>query len=219
MLRFRVSEIPSAVIFLSVGRDTADAIRAILQRLGRSLEEFESVLDFGCGCGRTLIWLARDARGTTFYGTDVDEEAIAWCRAHIPDARFEVNGPVPPMAYPDERFDLIFGISVLTHLSEEHQSLWLRDLRRVVKPGGLVLLSMHGESAWNWLTESEKRELRRTGFLFKTSPKLQGILPDWYHTAYHSKDYVLRKFASEFQVLDYQEAAMGYQDVVVLQRV
>ena len=113
---------------------------------------------------------------------------------------------------------LVYGVSVLTHLSEQHQRLWMEDLRRVLKPGGLLLLSVHGESTWKGMPESDLRELRRKGFLFKTSSKLHGILPDWYQTAYHSREYVMRTCSSQFEVVDYQETGLGYQDVVVLQR-
>jgi len=219
LLRFRVGETPDARTFLDVGRDTARAIHAVLDKVGRSLAEFESVLDFGCGCGRTLMWLAGDSPDTNFFGTDVDAEAIAWCRANLACAGFEVNRAIPPMSYADATFDLVYGISVLTHLSEEHQLLWLKDLRRVLKPGGLLLLSVHGEHTWGGLSAGDVEELRRNGFLFKTSGKLRGILPEWYHTAYHSREYVERTFAAELEVVDYLELGMGYQDAVVLRRV
>ena len=218
MLRFRVSETPDAEKFLTIGRDTAGAIRAVLERAGRPLEEFDSILDFGCGCGRTLLWLLQEHRKAALYGTDVDAEAIAWCRAHLPSAAFEVNRADPPMPFADASFDLVYGVSVLTHLSEEHQLRWLRDLRRVVKPGGLLLLSVHGESAWSGLAEEEVEELQRRGFLFKRSGKLRGILPGWYQTAYHSREYVERTFGRGLELVAYEESGMGYQDVVVLRR-
>src|SRR6266550_4581915 len=50
------------------------------------------------------------------------------------------------------------------------------------------------------------------------SSKLHGLLPDWYHTAYHSREYVMRTFSSSFRVLAYMETGLGNQDLVVLER-
>ena len=82
-------------------------------------------------------------------------------------------------------FDLIYAVSVFTHLDLDLGRRWLADLHRILKPGGLLLFSVHGEAAWKGLPEEDVAELRRTGFLFKRSAKLHGILPDWYHTAFH----------------------------------
>jgi SAM-dependent methyltransferase len=218
MLRFRVSETASAEDFLAVGRKAAQDIQSALESVGRPLEGFTSILDFGCGCGRTLIWLAKDFPGNAFYGTDVDEASIEWCREHLPGVNFAVNAPVPPLAVPEGFFGLIYGVSVLTHLDEDHQLQWLAELRRVVKPGGLVVLSVHGERSWGGLPQIDLEILRHKGFLFKTSPKLHGVVPDWYHTAYHSREYVLRTFSAHFTIRAYREAGLGYQDLVVLER-
>ena len=148
----------------------------------------------------------------------MDEPSIEWCRTHLESARFCANATLPPIAYPDEAFYLVYGISVFTHISVEHQLLWLAELHRIIKPGGVLLLSLHGKMAWNGLAEEDLAILRQKGFLFKTSSKLKGIVPDWYHTAYHSQEYVMRSYSSLFTTLAYIEAGLGYQDLVILQR-
>ena len=218
MLRFHVDENPSARLFLDSGRKIAQAIQSALAAIDRPYASFNSVLDFGCGCGRTLMWLMRDHPGEALYGTDVDELAIRWCRLHIPAAGFAVNPPLPPTAYPDGMFDLILAISVFTHLDEQPQLLWLEELQRILRPGGVLLLSLHGERSWTALPNEDLAVLRQRGFLFKTSAKLRGIVPGWYHTAYHSRDYVLRTFSRRFSVISYREAGLGFQDLVALER-
>jgi SAM-dependent methyltransferase len=218
MLRFRVDESPSARLFLDSGRGISQDIQAALASIGRPFAAFDSVLDFGCGCGRTLIWLAREYPGKALYGTDVDAPAIRWCRLHLAAAGFAVNPPLPPTLYPDGMFDLILAISVFTHLDEEPQLRWLAELQRILRPGGVLLLSLHGERSWTALPPEDLAILRRRGFLFKTSAKLRGIVPGWYHTAYHSRDYVLRTFSRYFPVLSYREAGLGFQDLVALER-
>ena len=90
-----------------------------------------AALDFGCGCGRTLRWLTREWRDVSWHGTDVDAEAVGWCRSHLP-GRFEVNGPMPPLPFPNASFDLVLGVSVFTHLDEPVQRGWAAELRRVL---------------------------------------------------------------------------------------
>jgi SAM-dependent methyltransferase len=218
MLRFRVSESPSARLFLESGKKISLDIQAALASIGRPFAGFDAVLDFGCGCGRMLLWLAREHPGQTLYGTDVDAPAIGWCRLHLAAAGFAVNPPLPPTAYPDGMFDLILAISVFTHLDEEPQLRWLGELRRILRPGGVLLASLHGAHSWTALPREDLETLHEHGFLFKTSAKLRGIVPGWYHTAYHSRDYAERTFARYFSVLSYREAGLGFQDLVALER-
>ncbi|MFB0525753.1 MAG: hypothetical protein ACETVZ_09425 [Phycisphaerae bacterium] len=100
LLRFRVTETTDSKNFLNYGRISAEAIQDALKRINRDVYSFEHVLDFGCGCARVLRWFYDHPKSCHFYGTDVDKEAISWCRKAIPFATFEVNKPLPPPAFP-----------------------------------------------------------------------------------------------------------------------
>jgi hypothetical protein len=54
-LRYRVNGTPKTDPFLNQGRNRADGIEECLRVIGKDLESFENVLDFGCGCGRTIM--------------------------------------------------------------------------------------------------------------------------------------------------------------------
>ncbi|MCP6725914.1 class I SAM-dependent methyltransferase, partial [Klebsiella pneumoniae] len=86
------------------------------------LDSIGSVLDFGCGCGRVTRWWA-DFEGAVA-GSDVNAEAVAWCRENLGFASFEQNALAPPLDFDDASFDLVYALSVFTHLTEELQLAW-----------------------------------------------------------------------------------------------
>jgi SAM-dependent methyltransferase len=167
-LRDRVSGTADAHEFMLVGRKIADDLTNILGRLNRSWPDFEKVLDFGCGCCRVMTHLRQWKN--KLYGTDIDKKAITWCGRSIDFASFSVNKPAPPLEFPSEFFDLIYSISVFTHLDERYQFDWLNELRRVTRPHALLLLSIHGNYAAriNKLNPCEKQKLKQEGFLYLT---------------------------------------------------
>jgi SAM-dependent methyltransferase len=218
ILRFRVGESISVETFFDVGKNTVRDIEVALESVGKPIEGFNSILDFGCGCGRTLMWLAKTLPGKKFYGTDVDESSVRWCQTNLHYAECTVNASLPPTMFSDGNFDLVYAISVFTHINEGHQLEWLPELHRILKPGGLLVLTVHGKHSWQGLLHEDVQILEERGFLFKTSSKLHGFVPDWYHTAYHSRKYVMRTFSSTFKILAYMEGGLGYQDLIVLER-
>jgi SAM-dependent methyltransferase len=127
--------------------DLGRRARADIERVLPAGWSFEgkTVLDFGCGAGRTLRHFLPEADTAEFWGCDIDAESIAWLEANLsPPLRVFENGPEPPLSVPDETFDLIWAVSVFTHLAVTWSS-WLLDLRRVLKPGGLLVATFMGE--------------------------------------------------------------------------
>ena len=217
-LRYRVSGTPRLDVFLQVGKRSYQDLSKSLKEADRPLSSLRSVLDFGCGCGRTLSWLSLDHREKDLHGTDVDAEAVRWCSTNQPFAQFGTNKPEPPLGYGAERFDLVYAISVFTHLNEQHQLQWLEEFRRILRPGGVLLLTVYGQEAWERLGPDIGQQVVTKGFLHCTSDKLRGIHPDWYHTTFHSREYVRREFGKRFRVLAHIAGGMGDLDTVVLER-
>lgn len=126
--------------------------------------EGRSILDFGCGAGRTLRHFVADERSIDLWGCDIDAESIAWLQEHM--ARLLnvfVNGERPPLPQADESFDLVYCISVFTHLTESWGE-WLLELHRVLKPGGLLIATFMGEGQ-SQVIASENWDDRRVGML------------------------------------------------------
>ncbi len=219
LLRFKVRGSPSGHAFTAIGRACARDIREALRVAGRDLATFHSVLDFGCGCGGTLVWLKDLAPTATLSGTDIDRSAIDWCRSNLPFARFGANDALPPLDYADASFDLVFAVSVFTHLDEEFQFRWLEELRRILAPGGICLITLHGPGSWNEMPVHDEATLTSRGFVFVRTDVTRGLFPDWYQTAFHTRGYVEHRFARYFDIVGFVPRGMAnHQDVVVLQR-
>lgn len=220
-LRHRVHGALNAKSFLDVGRICATDIARLLSSHGREFNTFHRVLDFGCGCGRTLRFFADHLPTQQLYGTDIDATAIGWCQRNLPDlAEWNVNEMQPPTRYVDNSFDLIYAISVFTHIDETAQFAWLNELNRIAKPGCILLLTVHGDFYHRRLADAEKAVLAEKGLLYCVGQtgrwKVDG-LPDAYQTAFHTKKYVEREWSRYFKVLEHLDQGMaGGQDVVVL---
>src|SRR5271167_1546340 len=117
-LRLRVHGDAHLFTFEKIGKTVCDNIcDAIRSRI--SLSDRSHVLDFGCGCGRIMSYFRRSSSGV-LYGTDIDAEAINWCNANMASvASFSTNAEWPPLVFCDRTFDLVYSISVFTHLPEE----------------------------------------------------------------------------------------------------
>jgi len=215
MLRYRVSELLGRDDFLTIGEGCAALMERHSRSMGVDLAGTRRVLDFGCGCGRTLRWFLRDFPRVEFHGVDVDEEAIAWCRKNLPGATFFQNQANPPLPYPDRHFDVIYCLSVFTHLDEAMQDLWLAELSRLLVPGGVVLLTVHSDLAVKVLDAAGRAALRTAGFVHRRSRKLRGIVPDWYHTTFHSRDYIVQRLAPRFEDVRYETVPDGIQAIVM----
>jgi SAM-dependent methyltransferase len=144
-LRAKVSWPADAEFFIETGRAQVEFIRSVVSRNGGHVEEMGAILDFGCGCGRLARWWS-DVPGPAIHGCDYNPELVEWCAANLPFMRAAVNGLEPPLPYESEQFDLVYALSVFTHLSEELQDRWLAELERVLRPGGLLYFTVSGDS-------------------------------------------------------------------------
>ncbi len=111
-------------------------------------------LDFGCGAGRTLRHFLAEAEHAEFVGVDIDAPSIAWLQHHLCPPLRAVHGPTaPPLPLEPRSFDLIWALSVFTHLTDTSLA-WIAELHRLLKPGGLLIASYMGRlNHWWFLDE------------------------------------------------------------------
>lgn len=95
------------------------------------------ILDFGCGSGRWVESLSEF--GDDYVGVDISEEMISICKSRYPESRFETMHQTS-IPCPSNYFDSAFSIAVIHHNHLEEQGAMLRELSRVLKPGGMLFL-------------------------------------------------------------------------------
>jgi SAM-dependent methyltransferase len=102
------------------------------------------VLDWGCGSGRTLLWLMRHPGWRpAYHGCDIDETAIEWLRSQG-QTNVKVCTEEPPLPWDDGTFHGVFAFSVLTHIPGPKQRAWYEDLHRILAPGTAALFTLKG---------------------------------------------------------------------------
>ena len=215
-LIFTVANTENLDWFLSAGAAAAGCLEDLLGRNGVRLASLGKVLDFGCGVGRVVRHWA-DLIGPEFHGTDYNPALIAWCRENLPFARFAVNTLDGPLDYPDATFDLAYAFSVFTHLDERSQAFWMGEMRRVLKPGGYLVVTTHGRYYLDQLDESERAEFEAGRSVVRV-PRREGSNDC---ASFHPEAAVRSVLAEGFDVVDFvEQGALGNprQDLSLLKK-
>jgi SAM-dependent methyltransferase len=196
--------------FFGIGAQMAASIQTAVAEAGTAPEDLGAVLDFGCGCGRVARhWAA--VEGPEIYGCDYNEDLIAWCQGNLPFMQAGLNRLEPPAPYPDQSFDLIYALSVFSHLSEPLQDAWVAEFRRLLRPGGFLVISVLGEAVRYRLTDEEQERFAR-GELVVERPRMSGHNAC---TAYHPRGYVSGRLLADFSSVDVFD--LGSPQMVLMQ--
>jgi len=140
--------------YVADGRRDVDTMLAILREAGADTDEITRVLDFGCAEGRMLRFL--DGPRRELWGVDVNAERIAWAQQHLaPPLRLATTTTAPHLPFADASFDLVYAVSVFTHISELADA-WFLELLRVLRPGGHAYLTIHDERTVQVLLERSR---------------------------------------------------------------
>lgn len=217
-------------------------IAAGAQREGVRLDQNVKVLDFGCGVGRQLLHFTRKYPAPAFFACDIDDTAVAFIQKNYPRVSAYTSKFSPPLRYETGFFDMVYSVSIFSHLNMEDQAIWLKELARVTRPGGFCFLTTEGLPTLRLFCETfgqDETALRariaQDGFLYKEYPDwrecvekqntlkvtslMVGVERSYGNTVL-SSDYIRKQWPSAgFEVRAVIEAVIDdRQDLVVLRR-
>jgi len=201
-------------IFVKTGRKSAAKIEGALSDAGCPISDFNSILDFGCGCGRIIRhWPGKTAAALS--GSDYNSKLIDWCSENLDLGHFFTNNLAPPLECDDQSFDLVYANSVFTHLDEDLQNRWLAELRRVLMPGGALLLTTHGDAWSGGLDPAERIRYDQGKIVVRSGSSSGSNLCEAYHAPAYFRA-VAKMFFETVHHFPKGNAAEKEQDVWVL---
>ena len=179
--------------------------------------ELRRICEWGCGPARVLRHMPASfpSDDIELFGTDTNEDSIAWCREHIPGPEFYSNGLSPPLPLDDHSADGIYALSIFTHLPAARFDEWLKELQRVVRPGGLILFTTHGANYRHQLVAGEA-EAFDAGHVVERTQIQEGKKC---FAAYHPESYVRAHLPEGLHIHRHLEGALEcglLQDIWVL---
>jgi SAM-dependent methyltransferase len=205
--------LPPDPLLLRVGAnpESRDRAREVWQQVGQRCHgavlslipddwsfDGKTVLDFGCGAGRVLRHFDAEAERTeAFSGCDVHPASIEWLDEHLcPPFQVFRNDADPPLPLADASVDLVYAFSVFSHLTTT-ASAWLLELRRILRPDGILLVTFQGPGFWELRGDaSELPELDTVGRTVWGQGKgfCEGTGPDSFMAAWWVREHWGRAF-------------------------
>jgi SAM-dependent methyltransferase len=203
--------------FLELGQLGFDCIRETLERNGTPIGHLRDVLDFGCGCGRvTRYW--NGLEDIRIYGTDINKYLVETSQRCVPFATISKNSMVARLDYPNQSFDLVYAFSVFTHLDLTAQKAWMDEFCRILRPDGILLLSVHGDAYKQRLVDQELQAFNSGRPVVRLGQYPGGNLC----VSFHPESYMRGTLAEGFVIVDFvAEGAKGnpVQDLYMLRRI
>lgn len=202
--------------YLSDGWRTLIELNQALEAAGQRLSDRRSVLEFAAGHGRFTRHLVRHLPANALTVSDVVPGSVDFLRT-----QFGVKGFYsefePERVTHAERHDLVFVLSLFSHLPEQTWGRWLRRLWAMVDRGGCLVITTHG------LKCAERAQVRwdERGYAFFASSESTAIDEMTYGTTYTSDAFVraaIDREAGEARVHHLPALFWGNQDAWVLQR-
>ena len=182
--------------------------------------------DFGGSSGRLFRQFHYQSEDWTVWSCDFKRSSVDWNLANFPSAIRAFQGmyfPVLPVE--DHQFDLVTAMSVFTHIDETETS-WLMELRRITRPGGILLLTVHNEDHWLNMPEVLRQVIEAHDPEFAANETLpEGRYVSTFRdddpyrcNTFHSNSYIHKQWGRFFEVLDIIPSFSGEQSAVILRR-
>ncbi|MGZ5036184.1 MAG: class I SAM-dependent methyltransferase [Usitatibacter sp.] len=200
--------------YLADGWRTLAELMLVLESVGRPLTRVASFLEFACGFGRFTRHIARVLPGKVT-AADVQPGSVEFVRDHFGVAGFHSALDPAAMRIPG-RYDVVFVLSMFTHLPPGRWQPWLKALFAAVAPGGVLVFTVHNEQHGRELGVAYGSD----GTRFIASSESSALDADAYGTTFTTREFVEREVAKALpgRTLHYREIAFwAGQDAVVVE--
>lgn len=149
--------------YLRNGKQDHDFLLGLFDQHGMP-RQGAKVLDFGCSSGRVLRHFESEYRERDWrlLGVDTRARSIEWVRRHLPKhIEVSVCSAYPHLPFEDNSLDAVYSCGAFIHI-KFLWDMWLQELRRVLKPSGLLLASIYAEPAWSHFYQTRQDEVVKT---------------------------------------------------------
>ena len=211
-----------------------DYVVEALSYAGLDLEAGTRILDFGCSSGRVCRVLAAAYPDVEWHGCDPMAEAVEWAQDHLSGATFEVSRQDPPLTYDTGHFDAAYAVSVWSHFAEDAAVAWFDEMHRIIRPGGVLVLTVQGwhtlhrlavDRAWEKVdVERVAQDLYSHGFSFVDTFDDErggdhGIKHPSWGWGFLTPAWLFRRLRGSWQVVDFNPGRVeGSQDLLTIRR-
>ncbi len=129
------------------GLTTSLPIFTHIQAAGLKPHSNLRILDFGCGVGGQIRRMRKYFPNADLVGCDIDPSSIRWLKKNYPSVDFSLSEAGSKLDFTTDSFDVVYSVSTFSHFSEQISKLYMKELSRILKPGGLAVLTIEGEYA------------------------------------------------------------------------
>ena len=211
--------------FMKSGKNCFIPINDAINSFCENQQEKKIILDFGAGVGRTMQYFTSNDN-YSLYACDVDQSAVEYLTKSFPKVQAYKNNYEPPLIYPSNFFDIIYSVSVWTHLPLNLQEPWLDEMHRILKPGGLALITTIGVYGYERRTHLQaanypREDLISAGIKYCDYDNIEDIpgVGKSYGATYQTIAYLRNHWNKMFSILDIQEGIIdNLNDLVILRK-
>ncbi|MDO8686508.1 MAG: methyltransferase domain-containing protein, partial [Clostridiales bacterium] len=170
-----------------------------------NIEKDKRILDLGCGTATLTILIKKFHPDAEVIGLDGDPKILEIARSKVSESGFDIaldTGMAFELPYPDQYFDRVFSSLMIHHLTRENKERTLKEVFRVLKPGGELHVADFGKPQ-NVIMYAISLVMRR---LEETQDNIKGLLPEMFHDACFVQIHETARYMSIFGTISLYRA-------------